>query len=446
MTKRRRERDRPKAGPDSVYNPNKRVLLSYASDEEDTDDDIGQTLGTGNTAAVDAVSADYAIPPYPQEEEEYIPEPLGEPVNEDAPTSVPDESSEISTNEQSNNQRSHYKRSTTKNAITGQWPAIGSLAYQWDDEGEGEGVESYDSAEEEAMAYLKAVRNERMALPEVVRAQHNDMNEEIYKTGNGDARGYVKDGAYVGCPDIGPVMPRSAHSQISPFEAYTTSLKNRFLDQREQMHSNASAEALGKLDDKHPTTFDIRNNKLYAQWTRTLKSTPPLPAQIRTLDADAVNQLLQLIQRIFLFRGEPIHESTSIWIWSLLARLDDVGTMNNEEVYALREFGKRAVLIQLSLFDPAAALLLENVNQEENVVSGAAGTEGETNMPDGGTAHSVGKPPELPDTTSSSAQNTLITLDAVITIIGEVFGQRDLLDFRREWPGSTEAQAEADRA
>ncbi|KAK4555403.1 hypothetical protein LTR86_007700 [Recurvomyces mirabilis] len=437
MTKRRRERDRPKAGPDSVYNPNKRVLLSYASDEEDTDDGIGRTLNTGNTAAVDAVSADYAIAPYPEEEEEYVPEPLGEPVSEEAPVPAQDKSSEISTNGQSNNQRSHYKRGTTKNAITGQWPALGSLAYQWDDEGEGEDVEIYDSAEEEAMAYLKAVRNERMALPEVVRAQYHDISEEIYETGNGDARGYVKDGAYVGRPDIGPVMPPSAHSQISPFEAYTNSLKKRFLDQRERMHSNASAEALAKLDDMHPTTFDIRNNKLYAQWTRILKSTPPLPAQIRTLDADAVNQLLQLIQRIFLLRGEPLHESTSIWIWSLLARLDDVGTMNNEEVYALREFGKQAVLIQLSLFDPEAAVLLENVYQDEDVVSGAAATDSETNMPDGGTS--------LPDITSPSAQNTLITLDAVITIIGDVFGQRDLLDFRREWPASsTEEQAEAD--
>ena len=159
MAKRRRERDRPKAGPDSVYNPNKRVLLSYASDEEEDVEDVSEhTLGTGHIAAAEAATADYTIAPYPDDDDEYVPEPLEEHVAEEAPALVQDESSEISANEQSNNRRSHYKPSTFRNAITGQWPALGSLAFQWDDEGEGEDVESYDSVEEEAMAYLKAVR------------------------------------------------------------------------------------------------------------------------------------------------------------------------------------------------------------------------------------------------------------------------------------------------
>jgi hypothetical protein len=33
--RKRRERDKPKAAHDAAYNPNKRVLLSYASDGED---------------------------------------------------------------------------------------------------------------------------------------------------------------------------------------------------------------------------------------------------------------------------------------------------------------------------------------------------------------------------------------------------------------------------
>ena len=34
MPKRRRERDRPKSGPEALYDPNKRVFLGYDSDDE----------------------------------------------------------------------------------------------------------------------------------------------------------------------------------------------------------------------------------------------------------------------------------------------------------------------------------------------------------------------------------------------------------------------------
>ena len=47
MPKRRRERDRPKAGPEAAYNPNKRVLLSYDSDGEELGNELEQVLSTG---------------------------------------------------------------------------------------------------------------------------------------------------------------------------------------------------------------------------------------------------------------------------------------------------------------------------------------------------------------------------------------------------------------
>ena len=40
-----------------------------------------------------------------------------------------------------------------------------------------------------------------------------------------------------------------------------------------------------------------------------------------------------------------------------------------------------------------------------------------------------------PDTSekASDTENTLATLDMILTIVGEVFRQRDLLEFRRPW-------------
>ena len=57
-----------------------------------------------------------------------------------------------------NNDNSRWSRSTQKNYTTGQWPALGSLSYQWEDNEEEKHDEEYDSTEEEAMAYLRAVR------------------------------------------------------------------------------------------------------------------------------------------------------------------------------------------------------------------------------------------------------------------------------------------------
>lgn len=152
MGKKRRERDRPKAALDAPYNPNKRILLSYASDDEE-EDEVEITAGTGHPAAVDEVSADYEIPAYPDDAEDSI----GENHKDVAP--APDGSADASEAASEAvgeaDGGATFTRGVTRNAMTGQWPALGSLSYQYDEE---EDDEDYDSTEEEAMAYLKAVR------------------------------------------------------------------------------------------------------------------------------------------------------------------------------------------------------------------------------------------------------------------------------------------------
>ncbi|KAK5109574.1 hypothetical protein LTR62_006925 [Meristemomyces frigidus] len=430
MGKKRRERDRPKAGPASVYNPNKRVLLSYASDEE-VEGDVDQSNGTGHPEAIDASTSDYQIAPYPEDEHGNTDETKA--VVAEAP--LEDRIVVDTANAAPANQAAQYSRPTSKNPITGQWPALGSVRYQHDDNDDGQ--TEYESEEEEAMAYLRAVRNERLALPEVAHAPYDDEKEQLYGSGVGDARGYVEDGAYIGRPEIGPVMPPSAKTQITAREAYTSALKRRFLEQREQMHQPPGAAALASLDENHPTVFVASSNKSYAQWTRLLTSTAPLPAQIRALDSEAAKELLQLLQRLYMKRGEHLHERLGVWIWSLLARLDDVGTMDNDEVYTVRDFGKRAVLVQLSFSDPTAALHLESMDGTDAAAdakeSGAVQSDADAG------ASKEGEPRISLDITSPAALNTLVTLDAVITIVGEVFGQRDLLEFRRDWGVETPA-------
>jgi len=244
---------------------------------------------------------------------------------------------------------------------------------------------------------------------------------------------------------LGPKLPASAKKTIDPQEAFTDALKKRFLAQREHMHVGPSMTALASLDDKHPTNCSSGNNRAYAEWTRLLKTTAPLPVQVRSMDQDSAFALLAMIRRMYLARGKDLEKVTSAWVWSLLARLDDVGTMNNDQVFELRELGKKAVLVQLSFTDAAAAQQLEAVAADEKAK--AAGrpeitiTEEDLDQRNNDAAQT--STDHIDDESdvkgiSHARQNTLASLDIIITVIGEAFGQRDLLEFRRMWQSSEE--------
>lgn len=277
-------------------------------------------------------------------------------------------------------------------------------------------------------------------------APQHDEDGHLYDSGIGDSRGYVSEGTYIGRPSIGPAMPESLKTTIEPQEAYTKALKQRFLVQREQMHVSAGPTALASLNDKHPISLPTSSNKAYAEWTRLLKSTAPLPAQIRAMDLVTVDNLLKLIQRMYLVRGQYVSGNVSTWIWSLVARLGDVGTMDNDQVYAVRELGKKAVLVQLSFHDPVAAQQLEAMEAQETTKV-AESSVGNLQHADSEDAKSSGLPgPDVsiePSEASPARENTLATLDMIITIVGEVFGQKDMLEFRQQWPaGEREPQPE----
>ena len=154
MPKRRRERDRPKAAHDASYNPNKRVLLSYASDDDT--EDVVEDQST-------------SLKPVPAIELSGTVVEVQEDVGSNEVSSSPDsrhrelfeeawrgDDSEEAEEETTMKQDPVFLRATRKNDATGQWAALGSLAYQWDEEYDDE--ENYDPDEEEAMEYLRAVR------------------------------------------------------------------------------------------------------------------------------------------------------------------------------------------------------------------------------------------------------------------------------------------------
>ena len=282
-------------------------------------------------------------------------------------------------------------------------------------------------------------------MPLVFKAPNSYSNEEIYENGEGDARGWYEDGAYVARPDSPTELPRDEETNIEPQEAFTQALKRRFVKQRLEMHRDPEQHAVTALDHNHPISFPELSKKARLEGRRLLTETVPLPAQIQAMQQSEVFRLLDLIHTDLLLRENDISATTSAWAWSLLARLNEVGTMNNDEVWAIRELGRKAVLVQLSFSDSAAAKQLESVSATERT-----GPESATNLPtpladeqDAQNAHTAALSVTSSEVNIASVkstsdasqrrQNTIATLDMIITLAGEVFGQRDLLEFRQPW-------------
>jgi len=174
MAKRRRERDRPKAANDAPYNPNKRILLSYDSEEEHNDVDC--PAGTGHPSAIEAATANYQFEEYPYDDDDDGDPQVTIPAHDFEPCSLQEEVKvefQVDQDAQEENtisdtaakvqeapatksdRRSTWQSGIGRNWLTGQRPALGSLAYECDEDEFGD--EECESSD--AMAYLRAVRS-----------------------------------------------------------------------------------------------------------------------------------------------------------------------------------------------------------------------------------------------------------------------------------------------
>ncbi|KAI0393792.1 hypothetical protein F5Y17DRAFT_430757 [Xylariaceae sp. FL0594] len=255
----------------------------------------------------------------------------------------------------------------------------------------------------EALAYLKTVRTQASTIPHVLVAKHptvppppisaerGDGSEEcdeapdasrtIYETGVGDFRGYYQDGAYISYPDdywddegeeeefdeedadnaekdqasdnseLGEDRPRNS-SADEIRDAYFAAITNRFKALRTLLTTEPPGTAVHGLPPSNPYKVAEwkRGVGSFRTWENRLRGTDPIPAQIASMHKDSVFRLLRIILAgKFLRKRQELRERTSRWIWALLARLPDQGELDYQEVGWIRELGKRAVLMLVSL-------------------------------------------------------------------------------------------------
>lgn len=148
--KRRRERDKPKSGPDALYNPNKRVLLRYATDDEG--EDVNNSTQQPSDTAVHGLPREEEHAEIGAERTAEMNE--GTDLLEDRDQQLVDP--DLGQRQQNKPQKKWPGGNNVKrNERYNQYPQLGLVSFQWDEEDEDE---EYDSMTEDAMAYLRAVR------------------------------------------------------------------------------------------------------------------------------------------------------------------------------------------------------------------------------------------------------------------------------------------------
>ncbi|KAI1765722.1 hypothetical protein GGR53DRAFT_529304 [Hypoxylon sp. FL1150] len=163
-------------------------------------------------------------------------------------------------------------------------------------------------------------------------------------------------------------------------EAYFASLTNQFLGLRALLQTDPPPHLLARLPRSNPTEVGGfgPGTDTFSRWAGRLRGTDPLPAQVAGMRGDGVVRLLRVVLGgKFLRKKQELRERTSRWLWALLARLPDRGQLDYQAVGWVRELGKRAVLLMVSLAE------MEVLREHYDVGNGGSADGAEVEVDEG---------------------------------------------------------------
>lgn len=298
-----------------------------------------------------------------------------------------------------------------------------------------------------------------------------------------DEEGWYHDGAYTAF--VGPATTPSAdESPPTALTLWHTMLLTSFRNLRTTLHSSPPPPAVPVV----PT--DLPQRKRRSLWQQHIFNTSPTPQELWGIDQQTVLKLLSwLTQRLGGTDKNGIGKYWSQWLWGLLVRLDNCLTA--EEVCIVRDLGKRCVIIRERMAMRGEYTGFDNRDQadegstveegevEEKGVERGGMEEGEVEETEEGDAKEEGEAEEMEegevedkgvdreraadippiasgivpghqdkphepepgnrgsmdsptgDKDPPSFLDTLATLDMVVSLVGDFYGQRDLLAQRK---------------
>lgn len=301
-------------------------------------------------------------------------------------------------------------------------------------------------------------RSEAKGVPQIltVAATQNIADSEAQEPSSRiEEGGYYYDGTYTAVArEADPVNGSNTTDQALPAaqEHYHAALLAQFRVAQTTLRCTPPLHVISNLPASKLISLPEDSRKARARWEALIGSDDPHPAQLAVMDPASVLELVKLLRTrlIHLLHAGDARRVARVgaWLWAVLAKCRDRGELASEEIGELRLLAQRAVYLQMRL------------DGEEKQAHNASNTDvsldadGDDDDVDGGSCQDdlvkrertgeVEDEGELPldddgdveeDAETSMGRDELVavTLDMVITVVGEVYGQRDLLESRRKW-------------
>jgi hypothetical protein len=318
-----------------------------------------------------------------------------------------------------------------------------------------------------------------------------DINDLDHEEG-----GYYADGAYTAAPDTS--RPTSSNQDATDAQdIYYDSLSTRFRLLQATLNCNPPLSAIEALDPSTLISLPADTENAQSQWRFHLQSSDPLMVQLACMDSESVLEVVKILTSTMAqtIRSKSREKNLRFgaWVWGVLGKCRDRTELCSEEIAVLRELGKRAVTLLVSIKDKTrkakdtgqelsekegedvqesippdeqvAEILLEDsietnearmrrenlddddgsVNNEQDAAALEAAkkrlqnsflsTSGAESRSESAVIGGTNDPLGISGAEEKLAvdQQVRITLDVILTIVGEFYGQRDLLDFRDVW-------------
>lgn len=313
--------------------------------------------------------------------------------------------------------------------------------------------------------YLASVRLEASRLPSLLlQPTHSAARDERpFRADPSSTRswGIYTDGAYISTHPASASAHDSTDQDAPPSarDTYHALLLSRFRSLQDHLASSPPPAAIDAL--ARPCNVPLPLSRTHkAQWTREMTTRPPQMVQLACMPRlDALALLEVACDALTLRRlGSDEGRALAAWVWGLLGRVGEVGRLGSDEVSGVREIGKAALRLARAWTDgtwdsDAAGEASERAREptpprrRRNTSSPpASADEREEEAEHDTTAHlaaakaqamttlGLASPRDAPPNALRIESDDRVTgtLDMILTLVGEAYGQRDLLEGRAE--------------
>ncbi|KAF2273673.1 uncharacterized protein EI97DRAFT_460862 [Westerdykella ornata] len=207
-----------------------------------------------------------------------------------------------------------------------------------------------DDATSEALAYLRSVRTEASTIPNVLIAprgsDHDKPDRSMLETGRGDYTVIYSEGTWIARDPTPEEYSQGdwsdQYEDLDPQEQYYRALLQRYQSMRKMLND---IHPTSPNPPDRPTCSNLRIATIMPtsrhQWLYTLDREYPSPSLLRKMSTLDVFMGLRFCTDS-LDRFKAITKPKSCWIWALLARAPESGTLDYRASGCIRDLGHKA--------------------------------------------------------------------------------------------------------